>query len=96
MLCNLHRVGAGITANMEIKKHNEADINIGKTPWQHLRKMVSGLASRTRTRAAADTRHDNQGSYEIDIKISVNDPVKGISDENVHVDRCRSTRIATP
>ena len=63
---SLSLVGAALDEDLKVKEFGEADICICHTPYQQLKPLITQLASRARTKAAADIRRGTAALLETD------------------------------
>ena len=66
LLESIHEIGASLSADLDIRQHNEVDISVLRTPWQHLGHLVEDTAFRARFRAVSVDRSVLAGAIEID------------------------------
>ena len=62
-----HKMGAAIDEGLQLVRHQETPIDVLRMPIQHLKRVLSEFAARSRTLAVAGTRMDNTGTVELDI-----------------------------
>ena len=65
----IHEIGASLSADLDIRQHNEVDISVLRTPWQHLGPIVEDTAFRVRFRAKSLDRSVLAGATEIDREV---------------------------
>ena len=84
LLESIYLQAASMNEKFVIKQHNQPDISIIETPYQHLRPIVRQMATRNRTRAAEGGREETKDLQEIDA-YATNASNKNRSDEDLMI-----------
>ena len=62
----MQKCGATLTPDLAIKQDNEVDIGVLDTPWQMLKKLTEGVATRARIKEAGRHRQFLKDLEEVD------------------------------